>query len=96
MLQQMDLNLLNVFPLEFLQVVLIPYLFQLILHFLLHIYLLLDLSDNLLFLILLCLFLIFLQLYLQHIDVMFHEIHIFRSEERRVGKECRSRWSPYH
>ena len=20
----------------------------------------------------------------------------FRSEERRVGKECRSRWSPYH
>ena len=23
-------------------------------------------------------------------------IHGFRSEERRVGKECRSRWSPYH
>ena len=22
--------------------------------------------------------------------------HIVRSEERRVGKECRSRWSPYH
>jgi len=22
--------------------------------------------------------------------------HFFRSEERRVGKECRSRWSPYH
>ena len=21
---------------------------------------------------------------------------IIRSEERRVGKECRSRWSPYH
>src|SRR3712207_9525934 len=21
---------------------------------------------------------------------------LFRSEERRVGKECRSRWSPYH
>src|SRR2546430_3656644 len=21
---------------------------------------------------------------------------IWRSEERRVGKECRSRWSPYH
>ena len=21
---------------------------------------------------------------------------IHRSEERRVGKECRSRWSPYH
>src|SRR5258707_5456246 len=23
-------------------------------------------------------------------------IGISRSEERRVGKECRSRWSPYH
>ena len=23
-------------------------------------------------------------------------IFIARSEERRVGKECRSRWSPYH
>ena len=22
--------------------------------------------------------------------------HWWRSEERRVGKECRSRWSPYH
>src|SRR5260370_37637876 len=22
--------------------------------------------------------------------------HVVRSEERRVGKECRSRWSPYH
>ena len=22
--------------------------------------------------------------------------HRSRSEERRVGKECRSRWSPYH
>src|SRR3989441_5207887 len=22
--------------------------------------------------------------------------HPIRSEERRVGKECRSRWSPYH
>ena len=21
---------------------------------------------------------------------------VYRSEERRVGKECRSRWSPYH
>ena len=28
-----------------------------------------------------------------------HEIEFseaYRSEERRVGKECRSRWSPYH
>ena len=24
------------------------------------------------------------------------ELDIPRSEERRVGKECRSRWSPYH
>src|SRR5690242_6811191 len=24
------------------------------------------------------------------------ELDVFRSEERRVGKECRSRWSPYH
>src|SRR2546425_11633640 len=23
-------------------------------------------------------------------------VHRTRSEERRVGKECRSRWSPYH
>ena len=23
-------------------------------------------------------------------------VSIVRSEERRVGKECRSRWSPYH
>ena len=22
--------------------------------------------------------------------------NVTRSEERRVGKECRSRWSPYH
>ena len=22
--------------------------------------------------------------------------YLTRSEERRVGKECRSRWSPYH
>ena len=24
------------------------------------------------------------------------DLRPFRSEERRVGKECRSRWSPYH
>ena len=42
-------------------------------------------------------------------DVAFHELKdiiryqmekygkkLTRSEERRVGKECRSRWSPYH
>ena len=26
----------------------------------------------------------------------FYALVEFRSEERRVGKECRSRWSPYH
>ena len=25
-----------------------------------------------------------------------NNIKLLRSEERRVGKECRSRWSPYH
>ena len=33
-------------------------------------------------------------------DIMFagtdEELKQTRSEERRVGKECRSRWSPYH
>ena len=24
------------------------------------------------------------------------DVGLARSEERRVGKECRSRWSPYH
>ena len=24
------------------------------------------------------------------------KVDLNRSEERRVGKECRSRWSPYH
>ena len=27
---------------------------------------------------------------------VFENIALPRSEERRVGKECRSRWSPYH
>ena len=29
-------------------------------------------------------------------DKFLSTIQIGRSEERRVGKECRSRWSPYH
>ena len=29
-------------------------------------------------------------------DSVFVEGDEARSEERRVGKECRSRWSPYH
>ena len=36
----------------------------------------------------------------EHLDVLIRKIRkvkgITRSEERRVGKECRSRWSPYH
>ena len=28
-------------------------------------------------------------------EILFDQL-LTRSEERRVGKECRSRWSPYH
>jgi len=41
-------------------------------------------------------------LYLMEVDLIGHRGHyvdgdeMARSEERRVGKECRSRWSPYH
>ena len=27
---------------------------------------------------------------------VYEQVKAYRSEERRVGKECRSRWSPYH
>ena len=30
-----------------------------------------------------------------HVSLIARDEHL-RSEERRVGKECRSRWSPYH
>ena len=30
------------------------------------------------------------------ISIVIVIVGIIRSEERRVGKECRSRWSPYH
>src|SRR6266571_6006205 len=30
------------------------------------------------------------------IPLVVEEVEVGRSEERRVGKECRSRWSPYH
>ena len=41
---------------------------------------------------------------LLHAQILYNEINLdvmcthlnYRSEERRVGKECRSRWSPYH
>src|SRR3989449_8207993 len=29
-------------------------------------------------------------------EIMLGDADVVRSEERRVGKECRSRWSPYH
>ena len=29
-------------------------------------------------------------------DLVYSNVWTDRSEERRVGKECRSRWSPYH
>ena len=44
---------------------------------------------------------------LENVELQEEEVNIYtpacgetrykcRSEERRVGKECRSRWSPYH
>ena len=30
------------------------------------------------------------------IEYAIERMEAARSEERRVGKECRSRWSPYH
>ena len=30
------------------------------------------------------------------LNIMLKDSTVVRSEERRVGKECRSRWSPYH
>ena len=32
----------------------------------------------------------------QHLAEDLMQETVLRSEERRVGKECRSRWSPYH
>ena len=35
--------------------------------------------------------------YIQALQEYFQQFRqLYRSEERRVGKECRSRWSPYH
>ena len=30
------------------------------------------------------------------LPIILRLFYLLRSEERRVGKECRSRWSPYH
>ena len=37
-----------------------------------------------------------LQLAIDEMQHFVEEVDCDRSEERRVGKECRSRWSPYH
>ena len=37
-----------------------------------------------------------LQLKIKNLEHGINEAEKMRSEERRVGKECRSRWSPYH
>ena len=34
--------------------------------------------------------------FIMELKNMFPQGELVRSEERRVGKECRSRWSPYH
>ena len=41
---------------------------------------------------------LFVSMYVQKEAVISSQIEgtVLRSEERRVGKECRSRWSPYH
>ena len=33
---------------------------------------------------------------MHHPETVLEIYNKMRSEERRVGKECRSRWSPYH
>src|SRR5258708_23490852 len=33
---------------------------------------------------------------IDHLPIVEAPLFGMRSEERRVGKECRSRWSPYH
>ena len=35
-------------------------------------------------------------LFIAHLPYHRSGVGVGRSEERRVGKECRSRWSPYH
>ena len=44
-----------------------------------------------------CMILALLEIYNATGEKKYYEFaDAFRSEERRVGKECRSRWSPYH
>ena len=37
-----------------------------------------------------------LDLTVNQLNPLYDRVEPLRSEERRVGKECRSRWSPYH
>src|SRR5574337_864483 len=56
-------------------------------------------SDACIFPFLLCFLLLFFsQLFVRppQTAILLFCIYFPRSEERRVGKECRSRWSPYH
>ena len=39
---------------------------------------------------------IFMRYIMERPTMWVNELCLWRSEERRVGKECRSRWSPYH
>ena len=44
---------------------------------------------------------VYMRLQIQRLGCKFFQLclaqkQVGRSEERRVGKECRSRWSPYH
>ena len=47
-------------------------------------------------LILIKLFVMFVILKIFFFPRYLNRFDLLRSEERRVGKECRSRWSPYH
>ena len=64
-----------------------------------------DKKDKMLMIVIGCLSVVLILLFIfflversenkKHIAAI-HEEKQLRSEERRVGKECRSRWSPYH
>ena len=43
-----------------------------------------------------CKWLLLAVLVFSTLDAALFALFDIRSEERRVGKECRSRWSPYH
>ena len=56
-----------------------------------------SIGDTLIMVLVSAIFSIFFGIFLGIILVMTDKNGLSpRSEERRVGKECRSRWSPYH